>query len=244
MVRVIIDKMSARRIMLKLSGEALLGNRPFGIDPEFTGHVAEDIARAKKESKAEIGITVGGGNFFRGISAEDHGLDRVVGDHVGMLATMMNALVLQNSLQKIGIRTHVRSAIRMDELADPYIRRDAIMNLADGDIVIFASGTGNPYFTTDMAAVLRALEIGAEVVIKGTDVDGVYNKDPRKHANSKKMKNISFADALSSPDITIMDNSALALCADHNLPVKIFNLTKKHAISRAIIGNTIGTTIS
>lgn len=228
--------------MLKLSGEAFLGARNAGIDPEFTRTIAGEILRAHRLG-IELSITIGGGNFFRGTSAAEHGMDRVTGDYLGMLATVMNALALQSALEKLGATVHVQSAIRMDEIAEPYIRRHALAHLREGHIVIFAAGTGDSHFSTDMAAVLRALQMNSEVVLKGTNVDGVYTKDPRKHADTKKLSTLKLLDAVKDPHITIVDNSALALCADHGLPVVIFDVTKPGMLDAVLRGKDVGTII-
>jgi uridylate kinase len=230
------------RVMLKLSGEALLGSRKAGIDPVFTRTLAEDIKRARAAC-GEMGITIGGGNFFRGTAAEEHGMDRATGDAIGMLATVMNALALQSALEHLNVPTHIQSAIAMEEIAETYVRRIALEYLAAKDIVIFAAGTGDSHFSTDMAAVLRALQLNCDVVLKGTSVDGVYTKDPRKHAGVKILQSLKLLDAVEDPHITVFDNSALTLCADHGLPIVIFNMTKPGLLQRAVRGEDVGTVI-
>lgn len=228
--------------MLKLSGEAFLGARRAGIDPEFTARVAREIVTEQRRG-FQIAVTVGGGNIFRGLTAAEHGMERATGDEIGMLATVMNALALQSALQRRGARVHVHSAIRMEEVAEPFIRRHALRQLQQRDIVIFAAGTGDPFFTTDMAAVLRALEMNCDVVVKGTNVDGVYTRDPKKHTSVKKLTTIRLLDAVQDPHITIVDNSALALCADHGLPVVIFNMTIPGTFRAVLQGKPVGTTM-
>lgn len=230
------------RVMLKLSGESLLGSRVAGIDPAYTKTLAEEIVLLQKQG-VQIGITIGGGNFFRGLAAAEHGMDRVTGDAVGMLATVMNALALGNALEQAGAHVRLQSAISMEQIAEHYVRRRALRALGRGTIVVFAGGTGNPFFSTDMAAVLRALEMNCEVVLKGTMVDGVYTKDPRKHRDAKKLQRIDLLTAVSDPHINVMDNSALALCADHRLPVVIFDIQKRGMLTKAVRGQAVGTII-
>lgn len=232
-----------KRVLLKLSGETFLGEREFGIDPKFTSWLAKEIIKAKNES-AEIAVVVGGGNIFRGTSAEENGLERTVGDYIGMLATIMNSLALQAAIEKEGQSARVQSAIEIKDVCEPYIRRRAIRHLEKGRVVIFAGGTGNPYFTTDTTAALRALETGCEIILKGTKVDGVYDKDPIVNKNAIKIENISFKDAITNKDIEILDNSALSLCMDHNIKILVFDLNKQDNIKKAIIGEKIGSLIS
>lgn len=231
-----------KRVLLKLSGEAFLGKREYGIDPEFTTWLAKEIIRAKSET--EIAIVVGGGNIFRGTAAEENGLERTVGDYIGMLATIMNALALQAALEKEGQQTRVLSAIDIKDVCEPYIRRRAIRHIEKGRVVIFAGGSGNPYFTTDTAAALRALETECGIILKATKVDGVYDKDPNKFKDAKKFDTIDFKLAITNKDIEIMDNSALSMCMDHNIPILVFNLTVEGNIQKAVSGEKIGTLIS
>lgn len=231
------------RVMLKLSGEAFLGRRRAGIDPQFTKRIAEEIADVHRLG-VSLCVTVGGGNFFRGTSAAEHGMERATGDYLGMLATVMNALALQSALANSGLHAHVHSAIRMDEIAEPYIRARALSQVRKRHIVIFSAGTGNPFFSTDMAAALRALEMKCAVILKGTIVGGVYTKDPRKHRGVKKLLRVALLDAVKDPHITIVDNSALALCADHQLPIVVFDITKRGLLERACLGERVGTVIN
>lgn len=232
-----------KRILLKLSGETFLGKREYGIDPQFTQWLAREIIKATKGG-TQVAIVVGGGNIFRGTSAAEHGLERTVGDYIGMLATIMNSLALQAALEKEGQQTRVLSAIEIKDVAEPYIRRRALRHLEKGRVVVFASGTGNPYFTTDTAAALRALEIEAEIILKATKVDGVYDRDPTKNKGAKKFESISFKDAITNREIEIMDNSALSLAMDHNIPIIVFDLMREGNIQKASSGEKIGTLIS
>lgn len=232
-----------KRVLLKLSGETFLGKREYGIDPQFTFWLAKEIIKAR-EGNTEIGIVVGGGNIFRGDRAAEHGLERTVGDYIGMLATIMNALALQAALEKEGQPARVLSAIDIKDVAEPYIRRRAVRHMEKGRVVIFAAGSGNPYFTTDTAAALRALEIKAEIILKGTKVDGVYDKDPNKFKEAKKFDQISFKQAITEKDIGVMDNSALSLCMDHSIPILVFDLHKEDNIKKAVSGEKVGTLIS
>lgn len=232
-----------RRVLLKLSGETFLGKREHGIDPQFTAWLAREIIKAVKNG-SEIAIVVGGGNIFRGDKAEEHGLERTVGDYIGMLATIMNSLALQAALEKESQPTRVLSAIEIKDVCEPYIRRRAERHLEKGRVVIFASGTGNPYFTTDTAAALRALETKCQIILKGTKVDGVYDKDPTKYKDAKMFDKISFTDAIRDKQIEVLDNSALSLCMDHKIPILVFNLNKEGNIQKAVAGEKIGTFIS
>ena len=211
-----------RRVLLKLSGEALMGDEDYGIDPKVIGRLADEVIEAQKAG-AEVGLVIGGGNIFRGVQAEQVGLDRVQGDYMGMLATVMNALAMQSSLESRGLHCRVISAIRMDEVCEPYIRRRAIRHLEKKRIVIFAAGTGNPYFTTDTAATLRANEMNCEAIFKGTKVDGVYDKDPKKFDDAKRYDTITYDEALIK-NLKVMDASALALARDNDLPIIVFSL--------------------
>jgi uridylate kinase len=232
-----------KRVLLKLSGETFLGKREYGIDPQFCSWLAREIIKAKKED-AQIAIVVGGGNIFRGTAAAEHGLERTVGDYIGMLATIMNSLALQAALEKENQPTRVLSAIEIKDVCEPYIRRRAIRHLEKGRVVIFAGGTGNPYFTTDTAAALRALETECQIILKGTKVDGVYDKDPIKFKDAKKIESLTFQQAIKDKQIEVLDNSALSLCMDHKIPILVFDLAIEGNIARAISGEKIGTLIS
>ena len=232
-----------KRILLKLSGETFLGKREYGIDPQFCQWLAGEIIKAVKLD-IQIAIVVGGGNIFRGTSAAEHGLERTVGDYIGMLATIMNSLALQTALEKEGQQTRVLSAIEIKDVCEPYIRRRAIRHMEKGRVVIFAGGTGNPFFTTDSAAALRALETECEIILKATKVDGVYDKDPKKYPNAKKFDKLNFTEAISNKEIEILDNSALSLCMDHKIPIMVFDINKEDNIKKAASGEQIGTIIS
>ncbi len=229
------------RILLKLSGEVLAGNGSFGIDPERVGALASEIAEVAG-SGVQTGLVVGGGNFFRGVAAAAQNMERVTADHMGMLATVINALALQDALEKAGTPTRVMTAIEMRSVAEPYIRRRAIRHLEKGRIVIFAAGTSNPYFSTDTAATLRGLEVHAEVVAKATRVDGVYDKDPLKHSDAVRFSEIGYSDVLSR-NLRVMDASAVAMCRDNQLPIVVFNLNVRGNIMRMAMGEPIGTLI-
>jgi uridylate kinase len=230
-----------KRILLKLSGEVLAGDGKFGVDPERVHALAEEVAEVARAG-VQVGLVVGGGNFFRGVAAAAKKMDRVTADHMGMLATVINALALQDALEKQGMPTRVMTAIRMDQVAEPYIRRRAIRHLEKGRIVIFAAGTSNPYFSTDTGATLRALEIHAEVVAKATRVDGVYDKDPLKHPDAVKFTEITYLDVLTR-SLAVMDASAVAMCRDNRLPIQVFNLRVRGNIMRMAMGEPIGTLI-
>jgi len=238
-----MPKTKYKRVLLKLSGETFLGERKFGIDPKFTQWLAKEIGKAIKTG-SQISIVVGGGNIFRGTSAAEHGLERTVGDYIGMLATIMNSLALQAALEKEKIQARVLTSIEVKDVAEPYIRRRAIRHLEKGRVVIYAGGTGNPYFTTDTTAALRALETNCDIILKATKVDGVYNRDPTKHKDAKKFENISFKQAITEKEIEILDNSALSLCMDHKIPILVFDLNKEGNIERAVAGEKLGTLIS
>jgi uridylate kinase len=231
-----------RRILLKLSGEALLGERQYGVDPEFCLAIAEQISRVKALG-AEIGIVVGGGNIFRGLAASARGMDRATGDYIGMLATVMNGLALQDALEKVGVPTRVMTAIAMHEVAEPYIRRRAVRHLEKGRVVIFVAGTGNPYFTTDSAAALRAIEIGAEVLLKATKVDGVYDSDPLTNPAARRYAQLGYGDLLRDR-LKIMDAAAVSLCMENDLPIFVFDLNEADNIVRVALGEPVGTIIS
>lgn len=230
-----------KRILLKLSGEALAGKGGTGINTAVIKQIAEDIAVAYKTG-VQIGLVIGGGNIFRGIAASAEGMDRASSDYMGMLATMINSLALQDALEKEGVPTRVQSAIAMAEIAEPYIRRRAIRHLEKGRLVIFGAGTGNPYFTTDTAASLRAMEINAQIIMKATKVDGIYDKDPTKHADAKKFSKISYIEVLNR-GLQVMDSTAISLCMDNKLPILTFDLMKSGNILKAILGEDIGTVV-
>ncbi|HTC85369.1 MAG TPA: UMP kinase [Candidatus Acidoferrum sp.] len=231
-----------RRILLKLSGEALLGDRPYGVDPAFCAFVARQVAEVRSLG-VEVGIVVGGGNIFRGLAAAAKGMDRATGDYIGMLATVMNGLALQDALERAGVQTRVMSAIGMNEVAEPYIRRRAVRHLEKGRVVILAAGTGNPYFTTDTAAALRAVEIGAEVILKATKVDGVYDADPMTHPNAKRYERLSYADLLRDR-LKVLDATAVSLCMENDLPIVVFDLNRPDNITRVARGEAVGTLIT
>ncbi len=230
------------RILLKLSGEALLGSRQYGVDPEFCRIIAEQVGRVRALG-VEIGIVVGGGNIFRGLAASARGMDRATGDYIGMLATVMNGLALQDALEKSGVPTRVMTAIAMHEVAEPYIRRRAVRHLEKGRVIIFVAGTGNPYFTTDSAAALRAVEIGAEVLLKATKVDGVYDSDPVTNPNARRYAELEYADLLRD-QLKVMDAAAVSLCMENDLPIIVFDLTDPGNIVRVAQGDPVGTLIS
>ena len=237
-----MNQLKYKRILLKLSGEALQGEFQFGIEPKILTILALEIKEIQ-EMGAETAIVIGGGNIFRGNVAENFGIERVTGDYMGMLATVINGLALQDVLEKVGIITRVQTAIEMKELAEPYIRRRAMRHLEKGRVVIFAGGTGNPYFSTDTAASLRAMEIGAEVILKGTRVDGVYTNDPLKDENAVKFNTLTYLDVLKN-GLKVMDAAAISLCMDNKLPIIIFNLMEKDNIKRILMGEPIGTLVS
>jgi uridylate kinase len=231
-----------RRILLKLSGEALLGDRPYGVDPAFCAFIAGQVAEVR-EVGVEVGIVVGGGNIFRGLAAAAKGMDRATGDYIGMLATVMNGLALQDALERAGVQTRVMSAIAMNEVAEPYIRRRAVRHLEKGRVVILVAGTGNPYFTTDTAAALRAVEIGAEVILKATKVDGVYDADPVTHPDARRYDRLAYADLLRD-QLKVLDATAVSLCMENDLPIIVFDLNHPDNIRRVAIGERVGTLIS
>jgi uridylate kinase len=231
-----------KRILLKLSGEALAGEQGTGINPAVINQIAQDV-KAAYDTGVQIGLVIGGGNIFRGLAASAQGMDRANSDYMGMLATCINALALQEALEKAKVPTRVQSAIQMAEIAEPYIRRKAIRHLEKGRVVIFAAGTGNPFFTTDTAASLRAMEINAEVLMKATKVDGIYDKDPTKHKDAIKYDKISYIDVLKQ-GLQVMDSTAISLCMDNKLPIMTFDLAKTGNILKAVCGENIGTTVS
>ncbi|MEI7973202.1 MAG: UMP kinase [Bdellovibrio sp.] len=230
-----------KRILLKLSGEALAGKAGTGISLSILKQIAQEISKAH-QMNIQIGIVIGGGNIFRGVAASTEGMDRASSDYMGMLATCINALALQDALEKENVPTRVQTAIEMAEIAEPYIRRKAIRHLEKGRVVIFGAGTGNPFFTTDTAAALRAMEINAEVLMKGTKVDGVFDKDPQKHPDARKFDRISYLEVLKL-NLQVMDLTAVSLCMDNNLPILSFNLTQPGNILKAVLGESIGTIV-
>ncbi|MDX2091941.1 MAG: UMP kinase [Kofleriaceae bacterium] len=232
-------KPAFKRILLKISGEALMGDQSYGIHPEVLNLVAKSIADVAKLG-VEVAVVVGAGNIFRG--AQARGMERATGDYVGMLATVMNAVSLQEAIERQGVTTRVQSAIPMSQLAEPYIRRRAIRHLEKGRVVIFGAGTGNPFFTTDTAAALRAMEIGAEVLLKATKVDGIYDKDPKKFPDAKRYSTVTFTDALQK-DLHVMDATAFALCRDNEMPIIVFNMTKPGNIELVVKGEAVCTTV-
>jgi uridylate kinase len=232
-------KIHYKRILLKLSGESLLGKKKFGIDPEAASFIAREI-KAVCALKAQVGIVVGGGNIFRGIEGSSNGIDRTSADYMGMLATVINSLALQSALEEQGLATRVQTSISMREIAEPFIQRRAVRHQEKGRIVIFAGGTGNPYFTTDTAASLRAMEIRADVIMKATKVDGVYDSDPFKNKNAKKYEKISYIDVLTK-NLKVMDATAISLCRDNSMPIIVFDMQKKGNIRNAICGKKVGT---
>lgn len=231
-----------KRVLLKLSGEALQGEQGYGIDPKVISEIASQIAQIV-DGGIELAITVGGGNIFRGLAGAASGMDRAQADYIGMLATIMNALALQEGLERAGVFTRVQSAISMQEVAEPYIRRKAIRHLEKGRVVIFAGGTGNPYFTTDTTAALRACEINAEAILKATQVDGIYDSDPRTNPDAAKFDEISYMEVLSR-ELHVMDSTATTLCMDNDIPIIVFNLHKPGNIDRVLKGEHVGTTVS
>jgi uridylate kinase len=231
-----------KRILLKLSGESLMGDKGFGIDSDIVDHIADEILKVMKLN-IEIGIVIGGGNIYRGLSASQQGVDRVTGDTMGMLATVINSLALQNALEKRGIFTRIQSAIKMDEVAEPFLLRRAVRHLEKKRVVIFSAGTGSPYFTTDTAAALRAVEIKADVILKGTRVNGVYDSDPEKNKNARMYKNLSYLDVLEK-DLRVMDLTAITLCQENKLPILVFNMNVKSNLKNLLTGKKVGTIIS
>ncbi|MBW4664212.1 MAG: UMP kinase [Chroococcus sp. CMT-3BRIN-NPC107] len=230
-----------RRILLKLSGEALMGNLGYGIDPSIVEEIAEEIAEIVN-SGVQVAIVVGGGNIFRGVKASAAGMDRATGDYIGMIATVMNALTLQDCLERREVQTRVQTAIAMQEVAEPYIRRRAIRHLEKGRVVIFGAGSGNPFFTTDTTAALRAAEIDAEVIFKATKVDGIYDSDPKLNPHAKRYKTLNYVHVLAQ-DLRVMDSTAIALCKENNIPILVFDLSVRGNIQRAVMGESIGTIV-
>jgi len=230
-----------KRIVLKISGEVLTGEGDYGIDPEMIGQIAQEVKEVKNLG-VEVAIVIGGGNIFRGMAASAKGMDRVSADYMGMLATVINGLAFQDALEKIDVATRVQTAIEMREVAEPYIRRRAMRHLEKGRVVIFAAGTGNPYFTTDTTASLRAMEIGAEVILKGTKVDGIYDTDPLLNKRAKKYDELTYFEVLKK-QLKVMDATAISLCMDYRIPIIVFNLKKRGNIKRVIWGERVGTKV-
>ena len=233
--------MKYKRILLKLSGEALMGKRQYGIDPVRLAEYAEEI-KVIRDKGVEVAIVIGGGNIFRGVAGASNGMDRVQGDNMGMLATIINGLALQSALEDANVPTRLQTAIHMEEVAEPFIRRRAMRHLEKGRVVIFGGGTGNPYFTTDSAAVLRAIEIGADVILKGTRVDGIYNTDPEKDTKAIKFDDISFDDVLRK-GLKVMDTTAFTLSQENELPIIVFDMNKKGNLLKVVSGENIGTKV-
>ncbi len=230
-----------RRVLLKLSGEALLGDEPYGIDAQVLERIAAEVKEVR-DLGCELAIVIGGGNIFRGMMGSARGMDRATADYMGMLATVINALALQDALERLGAKTRVMSAIAMQQVAEPYIRRRAVRHLEKGRVVIFAAGTGNPFFTTDTAASLRAVEIGAHIILKATTVDGVYDMDPKLHPEAKKFTQVSYIECLQR-NLKVMDSTAISLCMDNRLPILVFDLRAGGNIKRAVLGEAIGTIV-
>ena len=230
-----------RRVLLKLSGEALMGDEDYGIDPKVIGRLAREVIEAQ-QAGAEVGVVIGGGNIFRGAGLAAGGMDRVTGDQMGMLATVINALAMQDALEKLGARVRVMSAIKINDVCEDYIRRRAIRHLEKGRIAIFAAGTGNPFFTTDSGAALRAIEIGADLLLKATKVDGVYDSDPKKNPDAKRYETLTY-DEVIARDLNVMDTAAFALARDSNLPLRIFDMGQPGVLLRILRGEHIGTLV-
>ena len=237
-----METLCYHRILLKLSGEALGGSQGFGIDPARASHIAQRV-REVREMGVDVAIVIGAGNLWRGRSGLELGMDRATADYMGMLATVMNALALMDSMESIGVITRVQSAIAMQSVAEPYIRRRAIRHLEKGRVVIFGGGTGNPYFSTDTAAALRAMEIGADVLIKATKVDGVYDSDPKTNPEAKKFDHLTYIETLNRR-LEVMDSTAVSLCMENKLPILVLNLWDEHALLRALLGEKVGTLVS
>jgi uridylate kinase len=231
-----------KRILLKLSGEALLGSADYGIDPKVIGRLARETLEVQRKG-VQVGIVIGGGNIFRGEGLAATGMDRVTGDHMGMLATVMNALAFQDALEKVGAYARVMSAIKINEVCEDFIRRRAIRHLEKGRITIFAAGTGNPFFTTDSAAALRAIEIGADLLLKATKVDGVYSADPKKDQNAQRFERLTY-DQVIERKLAVMDTASIALCRDHKIPLRIYDMSREGDLMRIIQGEQVGTLVS
>ena len=233
---------SMKRVLLKLSGEVLMGDQQFGIDPAFVMELAREV-KAAKETGLEICLVIGGGNIFRGMAGAAQGMDRAQADYMGMLATVMNALAMQNALEQIGVQTRVQSAVQMDQVCEPVIRRRAERHLEKGRVVIFAAGVGAPYFTTDSGAALRAAEMRCDALLKGTSVDGVYDSDPKKNADAKRFDTVTYSKVLAD-DLKVMDASAVALCRDNNIPIVVFSIREKGNLARVIAGEGVQTVVT
>lgn len=236
-----MKRLPYKRILLKISGEVLTGEGEFGIDPAVIRQIAGEI-REVRSLGIEIAVVIGGGNIFRGVASSSRGMDRVSADHMGMLATIINGIALQDALEKQGVQTRLQTAIEMKELAEPFIRRRAMRHLEKGRVVIFAGGTGNPFFTTDTTASLRAMEIGAEVILKATKVDGIYDTDPMMNRKARKYDELTYLDVLKK-QLKVMDATAISLCMDHGIPIIVFNLKKKGNIRRVALGEKVGTKV-
>lgn len=234
--------MKYKRILLKLSGESLMGEKKFGIDNKVINDYAEEIKQIC-DAKVQVAIVIGGGNIFRGVQAEDGGMDRTQGDYMGMLATMINSMALQAALEKLGVYTRLQSAIEMKEIAEPFIKRRAVRHLEKGRVVIFGAGTGSPYFTTDSAAALRAIEVDADVILKGTRVDGIYTADPEKDKSATRFDNITFDEAYQR-GLNVMDMTAFTLCKENDLPIIVFDMNKKGNLMKVVSGEKIGTLVT
>jgi uridylate kinase len=230
------------RVLLKLSGESLMGDRHFGLDPKMLEQYANDV-KAITDLGVQVAVVIGGGNIYRGMNEAETGIERAQGDYMGMLATVINGMALQASLEKIGIKTRLQSAIKMEQVAEPYIRRRAIRHLEKGRVVIFGAGTGNPYFTTDTAGSLRAIEINADVILKGTRVDGVYDKDPEKHQDAVRYEEVSFTDVIRQ-GLKVMDMTAFTLCQENNLPIIVFDMNKTGNLLDVVTGKKVGTIVT
>jgi uridylate kinase len=231
-----------KRILLKLSGESLMGENSFGLDPEVIAHYASDI-KTIVQLGVQVAIVIGGGNIYRGMNEAETGIERAHGDYMGMLATVINGMALQASLEKIGVFTRLQSAIKMEQIAEPYIRRRAIRHLEKGRVVIFGAGTGNPYFTTDTAGSLRAIEIKADVILKGTRVDGIYSADPEKDKSATKFATVTFQECLTN-NLRVMDMTAFTLCMENNLPIVVFDMNKPENLKRVVSGEKVGTLVT
>ena len=231
-----------KRILLKLSGESLMGDKSFGLDPEVLARYAQEIKQIT-EMGVQVAIVIGGGNIYRGMNEAETGIERAQGDYMGMLATVINGMALQSALDKVGVLTRLQSAIKMEQIAEPYIRRRAMRHLEKGRVVIFGAGTGNPYFTTDTAGSLRAVEIKADIILKGTRVDGIYSADPEKDSTATKFGRISFADCISK-NLKVMDMTAFTLCMENNLPIVVFDMNKTGNLMSVVIGEKTGTLVS
>jgi len=235
------SKLKYNRILLKLSGESLMGDKETGIDPDMLNFFAREVKRIH-DLGVEVGIVIGGGNIYRGLNAEDQGIDRVAGDQMGMLATVINAIALQNAFENAGMYTRLMTAITMQEIAEPYIRRRAVRHLEKGRVVIFGAGTGHPYFSTDTAAALRAIEIGADAIIKGTRVDGIFDDDPEKNSKAVKYKEITYQDVIHQ-NLRVMDHTAITLCRENSVPLIVFNMNKENNLLDLVSGKDVGTIV-